>query len=221
MAITDKDNFESDALYRQLWDTQENPEKEFHEDESGMWNSAFEAKLKRQNFFSFGFSHYNIFTLSSVLFTGIAVFCLLGLGAYYAFTSFNRESGSSVSEERKVEQENNSLILQDSTAIIAEKDVVITGEKTEKNKLEKTSVIVKDQKNIVNKEKDVVDLVVIDTLKKNKLGINDSSSVQHPKSIKKALEPEVKIVYVEKRDTIEVIDTVRSKKEWRKLNKGK
>lgn len=190
------------------------------EDEAAaLWENGFKTKVAQQNFFSFGFTHYNAFTVGSVVFTAAFVVSSFVYISYRVIDSWHGDRTPSV---LVTDQDSKNLLPSIKTIQSTE----FTKRKTDNNAQDKKRTDIEPNHNefsipylsdssAAEKENSSTLLLLENTATEiNKIEENSAGKTPYIKKEKRT-------ILIEKRDTLEAIDTIRSKKEWRKVNKNK
>lgn len=186
--------------------------EESSDDGMALWEKSLARKVVQQNFFTFGFTTFNAFTASMVL--SLAVF--ISGSVYYMSNTVNAPIP-------KAEGLPKTEVLGDSSVQV---EKTLKNKTHDKNYLKKGSAInsIKvDSLKTIQVINGATDTAVVHVEKSQENGSN--ATLSNPQNLNDTKVRPVKIlkktILIEKQDTVETVDTIRSKKEWKKVSKNK
>jgi len=184
-----------------------------------LWENGFAKKVTQQNFYRFGFNHFNVFTLATVSYTALSIVVLLLGSAYYA--AKHVDLGSVTKQKPSENQVTDISIHKDSSTNNTSQQNThnVPTSNTSRNLFGKQEKLMQD--NSIHSVDSIINPIegtqekntVIKTLP---LQSNDQDQFDPKTTPMRVVK---KTIVIEKRDTLETVDTIRSKKEWRKINK--
>jgi|GEM_PF-3197055 hypothetical protein len=194
------------------------------EDEAlAMWDNGFKQKIVKQNFFTFGLRHFNVYILSGIVL--IAVFILVVV--YSISKSDNGRlkygSGSNNIGDTSGNKHRDEVKQGDIGHGIYNTNNTINADKNKKPRL---STYQRSNGSIPNDtikrntlpSKQLDEMVITQPKDQMQSTITDNRTNTRKDSLAKK---EKKIIYLEKADTLHVVDTIRSKRAWKRLNRNK
>lgn len=219
MNIEKDHNDNIDSVFQKMLEDQ----PEMDQEALDSWELSFESKIQKQNFFRFGLNHFNVFTAISLGYTAVSLMAGSGYLIYQVFastqpttnTSINPNISDSIYSETKIPAVSDKTSTQDAPILIS------SDTKTKPKKVAPENTLYHPADTKIQPEEETAEPVIEKTDV-----IPTQTSTTEPNITPSATKtPFVKIekktFILEKRDTLEQIDTIRSKKEWRRLNKNK
>jgi len=176
-----------------------------------LWENHLVKKVAKQNFYKFGFTHVNIFSISAVVISA-AVICI---GAFY-YLSHSTTSASPQNEDSSQKE----LLIDSSTAGFTTHGA--DQKKSAGNRISTEEKGPSPSITIDSLSNELVPQASVDsTLKAVEPNpVSDPVLEEKKETAVKPIKIVKKTIVIEKRDTLEKVDTIRSKKEWRKASKN-
>lgn len=183
------------------------------DDGLALWESSLARNVVRQNFFKFGFTHFNVFTASLM-----ASVALVVISATYYTVKPSAPFRPKEKGDARVE------LLGDSSTGASPSQWTEDNNPVEHTETGNTDLYAKEgnSSDAIEDELLSADSAVVPLEIKAE---NIPEEILPAKNVHENKVIPVKIVkrtvHIEKRDTVETVDTIRSKKEWRKAVKNK
>jgi hypothetical protein len=218
MGIDKNDKVKIDSIFRNVMEEHHDAEDEA----AALWENGFKEKVVKQNFYRFGLGHYNLYTAFAVAYTVLSVALVL-LYAVYHITQSSRHTNSS-----SANTSSGKALTIDSLSMDQYQNQL------SKSQRKKTLGVLKGQNIPASEEANANDELMVasnsvDSVNSvssdKKPGITEEAIIQAKEEVvvpkTASVKKEKRTIVIENRDTLEMVDTIRSKKEWRKHQKNK
>ncbi len=187
-----------------------------------LWENGFAKKVARQNFYKFGFAHLNVFTVATVAYTVVSLVALFIGSAYYLARTADSDSFSNPPSSENQLQEKSFLVDSCDAKSYPHTTAGNTSLKRSNNFQSK------NDRDSMKKNNSSIDSTLLSPLQSNSEKVIEENSIQlipsdnQHQSEKKVSVVKVvkKTIFIEKRDTLQTVDTIRSKKEWKRIKKN-
>jgi hypothetical protein len=217
MEINQNSHPKIDTVFQKIAEAQSSAEDEA----AALWENGFKTKVAQQNFWRLGFGPHNGLTLGSVVLTTVVVVAI----TFVSYRALNHPSTDySPIHKEEVNRETN----ESPSPIINSESIDPNSSKVAAANVRANSKNGNDQPNTTaegiivpaDSSTSVVEINQSVPATENKSTENITTEPVHV--VKTPLiKKEKRTVVIEKRDTLHAVDTIRSKREWKKIIKNK
>lgn len=189
--------------------------EESSDEAMALWENGLAKKVAWQNFFKFGFTHFNVFTIATI--ASVAVVALST--TYYIVNSAAPIASKEKGLPRKEAWTDSAIHTQHPSVSDQNSPVNKNYSEQADTSIRLNSTTVTD----LQVDKIAVDSVLLPVEKKTESMPTEILPITQNRNENKVKPVKIvkKTILIEKQDTLETVDTIRSKKEWKKATKNK